>query len=211
MSDVTRQKILDAALNAFSERSYDAVSLRSLVGAAGVNQAAINYHFRSKLGVYDILLNDISKILTEKQQQALKSCGSSPTLEEVLAGYSEPFLTHLQQDPKQIKFIARFFQEPSTFVEPRIEHTFGDTGRKFSKAIQKSVRGLSLREAIYALSQLNSSLVSAVANPLGDTLFEKPINEKNPIANLNRLITYHVAAIHNHAAPQDTSQGDLFG
>jgi AcrR family transcriptional regulator len=47
-SDATRQKILDAALKAFSERGFDGASTRDITDAAGVNQAMIGYHFASK-------------------------------------------------------------------------------------------------------------------------------------------------------------------
>ncbi|QJE73295.1 TetR/AcrR family transcriptional regulator [Aerophototrophica crusticola] len=44
----TKEVILDAAERLFAERSYASVSLRELTAAAGVNLAAVNYHFGSK-------------------------------------------------------------------------------------------------------------------------------------------------------------------
>lgn len=44
----TKEVILDAAERLFAERSYGSVSLRELTAAAGVNLAAVNYHFGSK-------------------------------------------------------------------------------------------------------------------------------------------------------------------
>lgn len=51
-SEVTRQRLLDAALRLFGREGFDAVSTRSLAAAANVNQAAIPYHFDSKEGLY---------------------------------------------------------------------------------------------------------------------------------------------------------------
>ena len=45
---VTKERILDAAERLFAERGFAATSLRSITAAAGVNLAAVNYHFRSK-------------------------------------------------------------------------------------------------------------------------------------------------------------------
>ncbi len=44
----TKDSILDAAEQLFAERGFDATSLRAITSAAGVNLAAVNYHFQSK-------------------------------------------------------------------------------------------------------------------------------------------------------------------
>ena len=44
----TRSRILDAAESLFMEYGFDGTSMRLITGQAGVNLAAINYHFGSK-------------------------------------------------------------------------------------------------------------------------------------------------------------------
>ena len=51
-SEYTRQNILKAAIALFAERGYDGTSIRAIVSKARVNQAAINYHFKGKEGLY---------------------------------------------------------------------------------------------------------------------------------------------------------------
>ena len=51
-SDYTRPQILKAASGLCAERGYDATSIRAIVAKARVNQAAINYHFKGKEGLY---------------------------------------------------------------------------------------------------------------------------------------------------------------
>ena len=51
-SDYTRQQILKAAVALFADRGYDGTSIRAIVAKARVNQAAINYHFKGKEGLY---------------------------------------------------------------------------------------------------------------------------------------------------------------
>jgi AcrR family transcriptional regulator len=51
-SDITRQKILKAAIDLFAEHGFDGASVRAIVTKARVNQAAINYHFKGKEGLY---------------------------------------------------------------------------------------------------------------------------------------------------------------
>ena len=44
----TKDRILGAAEVLFAQRGFDGASLRQLTAAAGVNLAAVNYHFGSK-------------------------------------------------------------------------------------------------------------------------------------------------------------------
>jgi TetR/AcrR family transcriptional regulator, regulator of cefoperazone and chloramphenicol sensitivity len=51
-SHFTRNSIMKAAIALFAERGYDGTSIRAIVSKARVNQAAINYHFKGKEGLY---------------------------------------------------------------------------------------------------------------------------------------------------------------
>lgn len=51
-SDYTRQRILKSAIDLFAERGFEGASVRAIVTKARVNQAAINYHFKGKEGLY---------------------------------------------------------------------------------------------------------------------------------------------------------------
>ncbi len=66
-SEVTRQRILNAAERLFAERGYDGTSVRAIVAKAHVNQAAINYHFGGKDGLYREVLHGAFRALTENQ------------------------------------------------------------------------------------------------------------------------------------------------
>ena len=66
-SEITRDRILKTAVRLFAERGYEATSIRTLAAKAHVNQAAINYHFRTKDGLYREILRDAIQALTEDQ------------------------------------------------------------------------------------------------------------------------------------------------
>ena len=51
--DVTRERILDVAMELFNQQGYERTSLREIAGRLGVTKAALYYHFKSK---EDILL-----------------------------------------------------------------------------------------------------------------------------------------------------------
>jgi TetR/AcrR family transcriptional regulator, regulator of cefoperazone and chloramphenicol sensitivity len=66
-SEITRDRILKSAVRLFAERGYEATSIRTLAAKAHVNQAAINYHFKTKDGLYREILRDAIQALTQDQ------------------------------------------------------------------------------------------------------------------------------------------------
>ncbi len=66
-SEITRERIMKAAVRLFAERGYEATSVRAIVAKARVNQAAINYHFAGKGGLYRDVLRAAFRALTEHQ------------------------------------------------------------------------------------------------------------------------------------------------
>jgi TetR/AcrR family transcriptional regulator, regulator of cefoperazone and chloramphenicol sensitivity len=66
-AEYTRDRILRTAVRLFAERGYQATSIRTLAAKARVNQAAINYHFKSKDGLYREVLRLAIRALTQHQ------------------------------------------------------------------------------------------------------------------------------------------------
>jgi AcrR family transcriptional regulator len=66
-SDITRERIVKAAQRLFADRGYRDTSVRAVVARARVNQAAINYHFGGKDGLYREVLRATIRALTEHQ------------------------------------------------------------------------------------------------------------------------------------------------
>jgi AcrR family transcriptional regulator len=66
-SDITRERILKAAQRLFADHGYKDTSVRDVVTRARVNQAAINYHFGGKDGLYREVLRATIRALTEHQ------------------------------------------------------------------------------------------------------------------------------------------------
>jgi len=94
-SEITRERILSAAERLFAERGYEATSIRAIVGKARVNQAAINYHFAGKDGLYREILRTAFRALTEHQlthAQETKAMPREQALEAFVRHQLRPLL-----------------------------------------------------------------------------------------------------------------------
>jgi len=93
-SDYTRQSIMKAAVALFAERGYEGASVRAIVSKAGVNQAAINYHFKGKDGLYLEVLKVAFEGYTRLDgfdPEKLKTCLSTRHCEALCANNSGRF------------------------------------------------------------------------------------------------------------------------
>lgn len=85
----TVSRILDAAEALFAERGFAETSLRVITGRAGVNLAAVNYHFGSKKeliqAVFERFLTPFCEAMDVALDRRLRERPEAPGLEELLA------------------------------------------------------------------------------------------------------------------------------
>jgi AcrR family transcriptional regulator len=94
-AEYTRQSIVKAAVRLFAEKGYQGASVRDIVAKARVNQAAINYHFKGKDGLYFELLKTAFEKLTEQagfDPEKLKSLSREEALRSFVHQQLRPLL-----------------------------------------------------------------------------------------------------------------------
>ncbi len=101
----TKTRIISTAEELFALAGFHLTSLRTITTQAGVNLAAVNYHFGSKEAlleaVFDrhlIPLNDIRIKRLEGVAAQAKKSGRPPEVEGVLRCFTEPTLALLHRD-----------------------------------------------------------------------------------------------------------------
>jgi AcrR family transcriptional regulator len=67
------KSILKAAIELFSEKGFKKTSVREICAKANVNVAAVNYHFKSKLGVGRAVINYLFEDYEERQEMLFPS------------------------------------------------------------------------------------------------------------------------------------------
>jgi AcrR family transcriptional regulator len=145
-SDRTRTLILDAAERLYAERGFADVTLRDIVAAAGVNLAAVNYHFGSK----DELIAELFAtrgIATNRERLAeLKAAetagGGRADVRAILRALVGPTLRGCLGPEDERSTAARFMIRASIETVPpirRIKNREVDHLRKFAAAMRRSL------------------------------------------------------------------------
>ena len=67
--DVAKERILQHAVQIFSQRGFDGFTTRELSSKAKVNIAAINYYFGHKQGLYDAAVDEVYRRLKDRGNQ----------------------------------------------------------------------------------------------------------------------------------------------
>lgn len=93
-SERTRQRLIEVAVEVFSELGYEAASTRTIVEKAQANLVSIPYYFGSKLGLYHAAAEYIGSNIVERfrpacehAREGLQKTGLAP--DETLAMFTE--------------------------------------------------------------------------------------------------------------------------
>jgi TetR/AcrR family transcriptional regulator, regulator of cefoperazone and chloramphenicol sensitivity len=150
-TDVTKSKLLEAAGEEFAEKGFDGAKIRSICGRAGVNNAAVNYHFGDKEQLYVQAVLEAHRCGTELLPDEAFQQG---TPAEQLRRYVHHFLSNVlslsREDSWHHALILREMLRPTSASEilvresirPRFDRLMGILGRICPKAEEHRLHAL---------------------------------------------------------------------
>lgn len=157
----THEKILDSAEKLFAENGFRATTLRQITRSAGVNIAAVNYHFGSKEALYvEVVQRRIRPInaarLARLTEAVAKGGDQPPPLADVLDILIRPVFD-VHQDPTRggehiVRIIARCLTEPLPFMSELLATEFHPVLARFSQVIRRHAAHLAPEEFMWRLS-----------------------------------------------------------
>jgi AcrR family transcriptional regulator len=145
-TDHTRTAILSAAERLYADRGFADVTLRDIVAAAGVNLAAVNYHFGSKDELIAELFVTRSLATNRERLNELKAAeaagGGRAGIDAILRALVGPTLRGCLGPERERSPAARFMIRASIESVPpirRIKNREIDHLRKFADAMRRSL------------------------------------------------------------------------
>lgn len=153
----TRERVFLAAERLFADLGFDGVSVRDIASEAGVNLAAINYHFGSKSALLLDIFRQRTKELNRERREALRQAQAraddSPSLEEILrALLGPPLLWRDQASGKRTasRFVTRAMSEPTPELRKLLETEVGHL-KRFQAAFARALPHFDEAEVGWAL------------------------------------------------------------
>ena len=100
----TEEKLKEAAKAAFTRKGYAATKVRDIAAEAGINLALVNYYFRSKEKLFEVIMAETVQKLFEKIKPVIND--ENTTIGQKLELIVDQYLEMLTQNPDFPLFIV---------------------------------------------------------------------------------------------------------
>lgn len=108
----TKDKILDTAQRLIGDQGYAATSLRHIIAEAGVNLAAIHYHFGSKEELLDAIIGrKVGPVNEERMARLQRVVAGVPSVKKVLEAWLLPMAEAADRDGSFVRLMGRMMSE----------------------------------------------------------------------------------------------------
>ena len=171
-SSVTKDRILDTAEALFMEHGFEATTLRQITAAAGVNLAAVHYHFGSKEELFEAVLTrrldpmnqERLALLTRFEQE---SAPKALSCEKILAAMFIPALK-LARDPERggknfLRLLGRAYADPAPFIRQFLSDQYAVVIARFKAAFGRALPQLPKKELVWRLHFVMGALSFTLA------------------------------------------------
>jgi AcrR family transcriptional regulator len=185
----TKGRITDAAERLFADHGFPATSMRDITHEAGVNLAAVNYHFGSKeallIAVIERTIMPVNHARLERLEALEADAGEAPVpTEQLVRAFLTPiFEKSREPDPKFLKLIGRLHAEGNQELRAKFNKRFEPVFRRFSAAFHRGLPGLDIVDVhlrvqflvgsmAYTMTWGREIIAAGTARPTPDTILE---------------------------------------
>lgn len=161
----TRERVIEAAAEAFAELGFRAASTRNIAARAGTNQGLITYHFKSKEELWRAAMERIFRLLETKLTHSLLQIASDDP-RELAREYIREYVRFTAAHPELFRLLVEEGKRSEDrmkwlvdgHMKPLYQAFTEMAGQSFGAGIDKQL----LPHALYTLVGA-SSLIFAIA------------------------------------------------
>jgi len=203
---VTKEKILDAAEGLFMEHGFEATNVRSITTAAGVNLAAVNYHFGSKEVLFQAVLTRRLDPLNQERVDLLtrfelETAPETLACDRILSAMFIPALK-LARDPERggknfLRLLGRAYADPAPFIRKFLAEQYAVMIARFKAAFGRALPDLPKKELSWRLHFIMGALSYTLAGTDALRLIAEltPAETANDELLLRRLAPFLLAGL----------------
>ena len=168
----TRARILDAAERLFMAHGYDGTSMRQITSEAGVNLAAVNYHFGSKEALIQEVFRRRLDWLNEERMRTLDAleaaAGDQPVKPSQIVDAFFGTMIRMAEDEERggvifLRLLGRTLTEPSDFIRAFLAHEYKTVVERYKEALFRSLPGVPKAEIVWRFHFMLGATSYAIA------------------------------------------------
>lgn len=169
----TRRRLIEASERLFAEKGFDVVSLRHITSEAGVNVAAVNYHFGSKEGlILEVIRRRVQPInrrrleILDRLEEA--AAPGAVALEDVLDAYFRPVIGVFGESARErsvfFQIVGRCLAQDDERMSDWMMKEFREVFDRFTAALERALPGVDRREIQLRLLFAAGTMVHTLSN-----------------------------------------------
>ena len=168
----TQIRILDAAEELFMQHGFEAASMRMLTAKAGVNLAAINYHFGSKDALIEAVFHRRldamnAERIAELDRLEQAAAGAPLTAEAIIRAFIGASLRMIEDarggGRNFIRLLGRAYTEPAKPIRVLIGQMYAPTMERFKAAFVRALPDLPKDELVWRMHFMFGTLAYTLA------------------------------------------------
>ncbi len=208
----TVDRILDAAELLFAERGFSETSLRQITSQAGVNLAAVNYHFGSKnaliQAVFARFINPFTRILRERLEAASKTEGKL-TLEALLSIITTSIIQVPSRSNEGLSIFMRLlglaYTQSQGHLRRYLEQQYSAEFRLFMRLLKEATPDLTPVERFWRIQfMLGATAFTISSTEALSGILEKELGVTTPVEQIiNELVPFLSAGIQARGLAKD--------
>ena len=195
----TRSRILDAGERLLMEHGFDGTSMRMITSQAGVNLAAVNYHFGTK----ELLIQEVfRRRLTHLNQSRLAALDQ---LEAEAAGAPikpsrivDAFFGTALRMAADVEggghtfmcLLGRTYTEPNEFVRQFLAEEYAECVERFLAALYRALPEVDRNEILWRFHFMMGAMSYAIAGTDALQLVTGKFDDENPSRLAPRLMSF---------------------
>jgi AcrR family transcriptional regulator len=210
----TKQRILDSAERLFADNGFGGTSLRSIIGDAKVNLAAIHYHYHSKEALVDaVILRHLEPINRQRIElldaAELQAGPESPSFEAVIEAFVAPALRVTPEQPNSDTFarlLGRILASDKSLFSQSNEKVADVLGR-FMHALQNASAGLPRAELLWRMQFMSGALALTLLRGQNLVVMSHGLCDPSYVEDTIRRLVAFTAAGFRAPVPMVPSRG----
>ena len=166
---LTQQKLLDAAIQAFSEQGFKGTSTRDIAERAGVHHPLITYHFKNKDLLWRTAADRVFRDFRRSLAASLEDCRDENPKQR-MAALIRAYVYYAKAYPALHKVMVQEASYPSPrldwLIETHLKPLFDDTFGMLEELQQLGVAPPGDPKLLFNMIRLSSGGLLALANEL---------------------------------------------